>query len=485
MPSMTGPRTCPTPPASDPAPRGPVALHTVARDRGRRARAGGRGRTLAGALSIALAAAGIVGSSAALAAPGDLVPRGCIEDGGGAEGCGRYAEGLAGAGAIVVSPDGRSVYVTAFDDDAVVHLRRNRRHGGLRDAGCIDDEGSAACARGIEGLDGASDVAISANGRHVYVTSYGDSSLLHFLRNRRTGRLRLANCIDDADLAPVDDVCPGGAEGLSGALDVALSPDGRSLYVASQLDAAIVRFALDRAGRPRAVDCYEDDDKLFSDDCARDREGLASASAVTVSPDGRSVYVASFADDAVTRFVRKRNGALRYRGCVDDNEPPDGPDECARSTDGLNSAHSLVVSPDGRYLYAGTSNDLTIVRFRLARRGELRPRGCVEHPSASPVCATVANGIGRAGDFAIDDRGRSLYVAGLSGMAPFKRLPGSGDLIERPCLEDVDRAPGPSTCPRKVRGLGGVNAVALSPDERWLYAASSTDAAVATFKRRR
>ncbi|HSI79086.1 MAG TPA: hypothetical protein VK919_00400 [Solirubrobacterales bacterium] len=425
-------------------------------------------------------------ASAAVAATGDLFPRGCVEDSGGSEGCARFAQGLAGSSSIEVSSDGRSVYVVGFDDSAIVHLRRNRRNGRLTPAGCVDDEGSAGCPRGVNGLDGAVDVAISADGRNVYTVSFRDDALLHFKRRPRSGHLRLANCIDDAGMAPVDDVCPVSADGMSGPSGIALSADGRSLYVAASVDSAIVRFQLNRGGKPFPRGCIEDDDKPFFDDCPIDRQGLAAASDVAVRPDGRSVYVASFNDDAVTWLRRnRRNGALRHRGCIDDNDPPSGPDECARSTDGLRSANSVTISPDGRYLYAGTTNELTIARFRLGRQGRPLPRGCVEDPNSAEVCQTMANGIGRAADFAIDSRGRSYYSAGVRAIAPFQRSPRSGALFGRPCIQDVGLPPTGTTCPRTTRGLGGVGALALSPDDRWLYAAAATDGAVVTFRRQR
>ena len=44
---------------------------------------------------------------------------------------------------------------------------------------------------------------------------------------------------------------------------------------------------------------------------------MQGAFAVTVSPDGKSVYVASFSDDAVVRFNRAADGALTAAGCFE------------------------------------------------------------------------------------------------------------------------------------------------------------------------
>jgi 6-phosphogluconolactonase (cycloisomerase 2 family) len=435
-------------------------------------------------LALAL---GTIGASVSIAASGNLSSRGCLEDTGGPEDCTRSSLGLAGATAIEVSPDGKDAYLVGSEDDAVVHLRRNLRTGALSAVECIDDEapsGPDACARSVDGLEQAVDLAISRNGRHVYTIAYAESTLLHFQRNQRTGRLQLKHCVDDADLAVVDDVCPGGAEGLQGPSELALSRDGDSLYVASQLDEALVTFRLNRRGKPLYRNCFEDDDKFLADDCPRDREALADAGDVAVAPDGRSVYVTSFTDDAVGHFGRNpRTGLLGYRGCVE-NRSPDGADECDLSAHGLLEPGSVGLSPDGRFLYTGAVNQGAMAQFKLGRRGQPQPRGCVEQPFSSALCATTAQGIGRAADFIFDAKGRSLYVAGGRGIQPFKREPGSGSLTELPCIEDDDLPPIGTSCARTAPGLTGAFSAAISPDDRWLYVAASADDTVSVFRRR-
>jgi DNA-binding beta-propeller fold protein YncE len=435
-----------------------------------------------GAAVVVLA---LVAASGVLGAGGDLKPLACLEDTGAPDDCARSAPGLDGAAGLAVSPDGRSVYVAAFDDDAVVRLNRNRRNGSVRAGECIDDPaGFDLCGDTADGLNGATDLAVSSNGRHVYTIAYNDSTLLHFRADRATGALRLADCVDDSGLAPVNDVCPGGVNGLQGPAGLALSPDGRSLYVTAQLDDTVVRFALNRQGKPRPRECFDDDDSITNDCGAPNRrEGLKDAVGVAVAPNGRSVYVASSSDDAITHFKRKRSGELVYRECVE-NRTPAGPDTCARKGDGMNEVRSLGASPDGRFLYGGTVNDGSIAQFKLGSGGRLGPRGCIEAPFSSAACATVAQGIGRATDFAFDRRGRSFYVAG-GDVQPFKRGPGSGELTERPCIEDDDLPTIGTSCTRETSGLAGAFHLAMSPDDRFLYASAQTDNAVVTFRRSR
>ena len=80
-------------------------------------------------------------------------------------------------------------------------------------------------------------------------------------------------------------------------------------------------------------ECVEDNDTGVGE-CPTDIDGLDDPFSIAVSRDGRSVYVASLADDALTLFSRNtKTGRLTAKGCIDDNDT--GDDGCAVSVDGL------------------------------------------------------------------------------------------------------------------------------------------------------
>ena len=87
-----------------------------------------------------------------------------------------------------------------------------------------------------------------------------------------------------------------------------MSPDGRNVYVASLYDHAVAIFSRNAS----------DNGKLSFIQVLKDGQngvdGLDGARSVTVSPDGRNVYVASFGDDAVAIFSRNAsdNGKLSF-----------------------------------------------------------------------------------------------------------------------------------------------------------------------------
>ena len=146
-----------------------------------------------------------------------------------------------------MSPDGESVYAASNEDDAVARFDRDTGTGALTPAGCIQDNDSGAdtCADSADGLDGAASVAVSPDGKSLYVASFDDDAIVRFDRNITTGALTPAGCIQDNDSGA--DTCADSADGLDGALWVAVSPDGESVYAASSNDDAVTRFDRDTA----------------------------------------------------------------------------------------------------------------------------------------------------------------------------------------------------------------------------------------------
>ena len=196
---------------------------------------------------------------------------------------------------------------------------------------------------------------------------------------------------------------------------VAVSPDGRSVYVTATGEDALLRFDRNAEGSLTPVGCVEDDGSHRTPvGCGQSTDGLAGAGQVAVSPDGRSVYVVSYSDQALVRFNRSPDGALTPAGCIDDNDT--GPASCAQSTDGLGGGRAMVVSPDGRSAYVTSDRDNALVRFGRAADGALTPAGCIDDSYTGPEpCAQSTRGLEDAAGLAISPDGRSAYAAPRSG----------------------------------------------------------------------
>ena len=89
--------------------------------------------------------------------------------------------GLGGPQAIVISPDGKEVFVTGFADDSLTVFTRNTGNG--PQAGMLtlrqtvfDDEGE------VHNMAGPAAIAASSDNRHVYVAANLDNAVMIFRR---------------------------------------------------------------------------------------------------------------------------------------------------------------------------------------------------------------------------------------------------------------------------------------------------------------
>jgi DNA-binding beta-propeller fold protein YncE len=432
------------------------------------------------ALAVAVVAALAV-AAVALAATGDLGPKGCIDDNDtGPDTCFKSADGLDGARAVAVSPDGTSVYVASARDDAIVRFDRDPATGALTPRGCVQDNdtGTDGCGKSADGLRVPFSIAVSPDGASVYVASRGDSAITRFKRNTSTGALIPKGCIDDNDTGT--DACAEGTDGLSDANGVAVSPDGESVYAVSISDSAIVRFDRNtNSGALTPKGCIEDDD-TGSGDCADSTNGLGGAFSVAVSPDGTSVYATALDDSAIVRFDRDpANGKITAKDCVDDIAT--GPDSCEDEVDDLGGAFGVAVSPDGGSVYVTASGADALVRFNRKSNGKLTSKGCVMDDAASGFCADTADGLGTPTGVAVSPDGASVYVGATidDDVAILKRT-ASGALTPKGCVDDDT---GPGNCAQTTDGLNGAAGVAVSPDGTSVYAVSVLDQAIVRFAR--
>jgi DNA-binding beta-propeller fold protein YncE len=223
-------------------------------------------------------------------------PAGCVSHLGGFD-C-AAARGLGSPEEVAVTPDSRHVLVAGSRSNAIAVLSRTADGLAQADgeAGCMAAGGAEGCARG-QALRGAVDIAISPDGRSVYVAAAISDGIAILRRNRTAGTLRQADGRDGC-------ISQGGGGGRctrGRALDevwgIGISPDGRNLYAVSSKVNMLGVMARDREGGelaqlPGRLGCFIRGFRAPEIGC-REGRGLTVAVAVTVSPDGRNVYVAS------------------------------------------------------------------------------------------------------------------------------------------------------------------------------------------------
>ncbi|MGH2677448.1 MAG: lactonase family protein, partial [Actinomycetota bacterium] len=384
---------------------------------------------LAGAFAAALVVVAL--PEPLSAAPGDLTFVSCIADDG-MSGCtDPPLDPLFNAETLVVSPDGTSVYATANFHGALVHFTR-AANGTLTFAQCFARNGNQGCTDlpGMDPFNSPETVAISPDGTSVYVASSGAAdAIVHFTR-AADGTLAFESCIAENGNAGCDNPP---TDSLDGANAVTVSLDGTSVYAASFTDNSITHLIRAPDGSLTFGGCVAN---FGQSGCVNPpQDPLSLASQVAVSPDGTSVYVTSFGDHSITHFTRAATGALSFVRCIADGglsgceDPP---------LDSLNSARQVAVSPEGSSVYVAGNGDNAVTSFVRAPDGSLTFQGCISDAGQAGCVDPPIDALGNAFTVAISPSGTSLYVGALTDNAVnhFARAP-DGDLTFTGCVSEA------------------------------------------------
>jgi len=344
---------------------------------------------------------------------------------------------LGGVTSVAVSPDGHHVYATSQTNSAVVLFTRNASSGRLSFVAA-----QVNGVDGVSGLGGASAVALTPDGKHVYVAGPSDSAVAAFSRDATTGALTFVAAVTNGS---------GGVDGIGGAAALAVSPDGKHVYVTGPSMAAVAVFSRDTtSGALTFVEAERNGSGGV--------HGLANARGVAVSPDGGSVYVAGRGDNAVAVFARDAaSGALSFVETWVEG----------MGVTGLSRPNALRVSGDNaQVLVASFDQDLTVFT-RDAASGRLT---FLENLNILPGGPTA---------LALSPDGTLVYATSfissqLSELDVFRRTAATGRLT---FLESYRND-------ATISGLRGAVSVAVSPDGADLYVGSQAESAVAVFTTR-
>ncbi|MBV9005092.1 MAG: beta-propeller fold lactonase family protein [Solirubrobacterales bacterium] len=396
---------------------------------------------------------------------------------------------IIGSEAITVSPDGSNVYVASSSSNAIAVFKRNRRTGKLTQAsgtaGCIAAGGADGCARG-RGLAGPNSVAVSADGKNLYATSFRSSSVDTFTRDPSTGALTQAKGSTGCLTAKAIPGCAS-ARGLNGADVVALSDDGRNVYVGAFRGSAVAVFS-----RSTSVGTLTQSSGTGgciseggADGCATAR-AMSSVEGLAVTGDGKNMYAAAPGSGALDVLARDPStGALTQPaddgGCFV-NSATTG---CTLGRQ-LDGADAVAISPDDRGVYVPTLLSSSIAIFtRTPSTGQLA------QASGTTGCVANAKGVGCA-------RGRTLRGAEGVAVSPegttvyaVSLMPGSIDVFDRTgptaALTEKRGRQGCLTDPRfncaRAQPLRTATSVAVSPDGKNVYVVAFKSNALDAFKR--
>lgn len=441
-------------------------------------------RTWAAVAATAALAAGVLAASPSVQAarPGTLIAMGCIGDlVDGADTdlntCAAGNEHIAGTGVPVVNAAGTMVYVSAYDDDAVVWFAR-AANGSLTARGCIADAPAPAGCAEAPGLASVWSMRLSPDGKQLYAVGGGADAVVR-LDVAANGSLSNGGCISDPS-GPCATTTPWLDEAYS--LDV--SDDGKDVYVGSTRDGgAVVQLRRAGSGALTATSCVATD---AADGCTA-AAGVTQVSWLDVSADGRSVYAASYPGAVAMLKRNPTTGRLTSQGCLGDPDV-DAVSSlgCAGQAKALAGSQGLVASGDGASVYVVASTDSALTHLRRAADGTLTDAGCVQDlvagvPAASG-CAQSTEGLDQAMFVTMDSDDDQVLTGsvGDNAVTTFNRS-ATGSLAATGCIADSDETG--ATCASSTEGLNGTFALTVTPDGRNVYAAGWSDHALVLLKR--
>ncbi|MEU4229061.1 beta-propeller fold lactonase family protein [Nonomuraea sp. NPDC026600] len=328
-----------------------------------------------------------------------------IRPGGGLDGPRARVRTGGGSRGIVLAPDGRTAYVAVgFDPGTEIDANKVETYRVVAGGGLV------RLAPPVAANGGPVSLAITPDGRALYLT------------NRDSGTLSVFSVARDGKLTQVGDPVPSGAVEPQG---LAVTPDGRFLFVShrgvNETDKDVVtRFVINA------------DSTLTS--LGRPAKIGKSGGAMAITPDGRFLYVPSSLSKQVFGFRVGADGSLV-------NVPgspyfaPDFP-------------ISATTTPDGRHLYVTDGGILESGSRKVSAFAIRADGGLTRLPTAmagdSPGALTTT------------PDGRHLYVSNLDSddVSAFDIAAGGG-------LKEIDGSPF-KLAPGEQPAL---QAVAVSPDQ--------------------
>ncbi len=465
-------------------------------------------------LFVAVLSAAIASRAGAFVASGalsQLPSSNCVseEETGGTLACATLVpSGLSSTYEAQVSPENNSVYSVAING-ALVEYSRNQANGALTVIGCVTGE-TTKCAPEHEtkeatAMSHPAAVAISPDGKSVYVVTQGsNNAVVEFSRDLETGLLIEEGCISHESTSAC---ATNEAKGLNQPYGVAVSPDGENVYVASYGDESIAEFSRNTVtGKLKQLalpnNCVS---STSASGCGiTNAIGLEHAIGVTVSSDGKDLYAAAGGTQgagAIAAFEREAGtGALIQlpgtEGCISEVNI-----KCAPGT-AIDGPEDLVISPDGKNIYANSSQDSAVIELTRETSGPeegalkqlLAPNACI---TTEPITGKTANctqvkAIKEALGVAISLGGENLYVSGNgeNAEAAFERNLTGGELTQLSEPYECVTA-NPSGCGgtgglsefNNLVGLGETRRVTVSPDGTNLYVAGQSSHAIAELTR--
>lgn len=256
---------------------------------------------------------------------------------------------------VAVSPDGSSLYTAHTSPSALVEQLTIGSDGKLAQ--------KTPATVPVEYVD---DIVLSPDGRFLYVSNYSG-----------TGRVFEYGVQADGTLKPLS---PASVAAGSSPVGMAVSPDGRNLYVGTEGAAGVLQFTIGADGQLAPM--------VPPNQTLPEGHG---AEEIVVSADGANLYAVASGKNGIVQMAIGAGGALSLLS----------PATVAAGT----AVETVAVSPDARSVYAGLYDGERLRRYAVGAGGALTSTtneftqthlvtGIAVSPDQGPTAAlTVSTGL--------------------------------------------------------------------------------------------
>ncbi len=358
---------------------------------------------------------------------------------------------------IALSPDGKHAYVADEGSSKIVTFRAQTSDSGKATSLAFASSFDNATLSANNAITAPIQVAVSADGLNVYATAVTGDSIATFRRDPEEGSLTWVDTVKDGATygCMIAQPCAGNLDGLNGAYGIAISPDGKFVYVSSITDSSVVVLRRNESNGALSSTALIGSGAYFVQQYTN--PSMISAYGMAMSHDGANLYATGYSSDALVVLTRDPiSGTLTTKQVLTTSVAV-----------GLDGVFRVVATADGRFVYTAGGNNGTggvCVFVRNTVDGTLTYRTCYTD--------TAQRALNGASDLALSPDGKRLFVSSRfeDGVNAFDRNPATGLLIFADVLTGTTTASG--TPLQTTRG------VAVSPDGGYVYATGHDDDAV-------
>jgi DNA-binding beta-propeller fold protein YncE len=326
---------------------------------------------------------------------------------------------------MAISPDGKNIYASGGGIGPFVIFDRDTTTGLLtRKSQCFAVVGTTGCTNLVPPLFDPTSIVVSPDGKNVYVAD-STASVVYIFARASDGSLSLlpgsSTCLQETTA----NGCAAGGVGTR-PLKIVISPDGGSVYIVSRDFTAGKVSVFDRAAdgsltrKSGATGCFSSEGVSG---CAT-ATAIRVPSSIAISPDGKNLYVGTMSG-SIGAFRRAIDGTITQKGglaaCVSQNGTDGNSSAVVCSTSStLGIVEVLVATEDGRSVYATNTSGAKVLSLftRNQNTGELHdpaaPLGCITSNSSATSCTQNAF-VKSPGPLALSPNQKNLYLVSFEG----------------------------------------------------------------------